>query len=168
MKKIVIGSSVIIFILMVVFISSFSMEDDTLSHEGGHIPDYIGAFNLANKIEGEEANQIVNQLYGREIKFDEAYAIEYQTNGGSYALVYISESNQEGEIAKLYEEVKQKIKASNAYSNHSEKEINDKVIQYAFESEKDNYYFVSDNRFIWVTTFEDNKDRFIKNAVKIF
>ncbi|WNF36491.1 hypothetical protein RJD24_19020 [Bacillaceae bacterium IKA-2] len=168
MKKIVIASSIIIFIVMVVFISSFSMEDDALSHAGGHIPDDIGAFTLINKIEGEEANRIVNQLHGREVELDVAYAIEYQTRGGSFALVWISESNQEGKPTKLFEEMKQIMAVNNAYSNNSEKLINDKVVQYALGVERDTYYFVSNNRFIFVETFEDTRDRFIKNAVKIF
>lgn len=168
MKKIVIASSIVIFIATVVFISSFSMEDSTLSHNGGHVPDYIGAFDLVNKIEGEEAEQIMNQLHEREVELDAAYAIEYQTRGGSYALVWISESDSEEQLTELFEGMKKITATNKAYSNQSEKVVSDKVVQYALGMERENYFFVSHNRFVFIATFEDKKDRFIKNAVKIF
>lgn len=168
MKKIVIASCIFIFILMVVFISTFLMEDATLSHDGGHIPDSIAAFNLVNKIEGAEAKQIMNQLFGKEVELDAAYAVEYQARKGSYALVWIAESNSEEKLTELFEGMNQMVAANNAYSNHSEKVISDQEVQYVFGMERDNYYYINENSFIWIATFEDNRDLFLKNAVKIF
>ncbi|OIJ18893.1 hypothetical protein BKP45_15305 [Anaerobacillus alkalidiazotrophicus] len=167
MKKIVIAGSIVVFIVLVVLISSFFMDDDRLTH-AGHIPDNIGAYYLTNKVEGEEAKQIMNQLHEKEVELNEAYALEYQTRQGAYAIVWISESSEDGVPLSLFENMKTIIETSDIYSSHSETMVSGKPVQYAFGMERDHYYFVNDDRFIFVATFEETRERFITNAIKIF
>lgn len=167
MKKFMVAGSIVVFIALVIVISSKFMDDEALLHDG-HIPDNIGNYFLTNKIEGDEAKQILHDLHVTEAALDGAYVLEYQTQSGSYALVWISESDEEGLKTTLFEDMKKFIETNQLYANHSEKMISGRTVQYGFGMERDNYYFVNENRFIWVATFEDKREIFIKNAVKIF
>jgi hypothetical protein len=143
------------------------MSDDTLNHDG-HIPDNIAAFYLVNEITGEEAKKIMFEIHGEKIELDEAYALKYDTEKDAYGLVWISETSVEGLPQKLLENMSVNIANNDQYSNHSEKSINDKTVQYAYGFDRDYYYFVSKNRFVLVATYGDKSDIFIKNAVRIF
>ncbi len=167
MKKIIIALFVVLFIGLIIFISTFYMSNDAETH-GSHIPNNIGAFQLTNKIEGDEAKEIMNEIHGQKVDLDQAYALEYQTVGGSYALVWISETNDEEIPIRLLESMQRIVNNSQSYSEQQEKEFNNIIVNYAFRKGLDHYYFVIDNRFIWVSTFEDKKSYFIKNAVKNF
>jgi hypothetical protein len=167
MKKVIIAASVLLFTTMVIVISSLFMADEAELHEG-HIPDNIGPYLLTNEVEGEEAKQIMMQLHGEEVELSAAYVLEYQTRNGAYAIVWISESNEDGLTTKLYEDMIEFIDTNEMYSDHHEQVINNRTVQYGYGMERDNYYFANGNRFVWVATFDDKRDIFIKNAVKIF
>ncbi|MCT8137762.1 hypothetical protein H1D32_08315 [Anaerobacillus sp. CMMVII] len=88
----------------------------------------------------------MNQLHGDEVDLDEAYVLEYQTQRGSYAIVWISETNLVELPPKLFEDMLEFVENSELYINHHEKEISNRNVQYAFGTERDNYYFATENR----------------------
>jgi hypothetical protein len=167
MKKVIIAASVLVFTTMVIVISSLFMADEAELHDG-HIPDNIGPYILTNEVEGEEAKQIMIQLHGEEVELSAAYVLEYQTRSGAYAIVWISETHEEELTTKLFEDTIEFVDSNEMYLDHHEQIISNRAVQYSYGMERDNYYFVSENRFVWVATFEDKRDIFIKNAVKIF
>lgn len=161
-----IGVSAVLFVVLVIFISSFSMVDEAYLHDG-HIPDNIGAYFLTHKIEGEEAKEILYGIVG-EVELENAYVLEYQTNQGAYAVVWISEAKNNQVPLQLFEEMKAYIEENNLYAQHKGKEFSNIPVQYGSGMDRDNYYFAKNDRFVLIATYDEKSQRFIKNAVKIF
>lgn len=166
-KKITISFSVVAILAGIIYVSTFFMADQALMYEG-QVPENIGAYYLTDSIEGEDALQYAARSFGRDLPVEEVYVLEFQTRGDSFAIVHLLISEDQGVLQGLLDEKVELIEGNDNFTNIVEKEFNDTIVAYTSGNERDHYFFISGDRYVWVETFEETRNRFIRNAIRIF
>lgn len=174
MKKVWVASGMLAFVALIAVISSAFMSDDPFDNYGFSVdyrglPESFANFELFNEVEEGLVNDLMIELHGKEVDLDQAFILEYVSRGGAQAVVWISESNIDGKPERLLEAKYDLVKANQLLSDFSERTFSDHMVFHGIDDRGvDNYFFVRENRFLLIQTFDDNREAFIRNAVRVF
>ncbi|MCD8511829.1 MAG: hypothetical protein LRY73_19575 [Bacillus sp. (in: Bacteria)] len=166
-KRIIVSLSVIVVLAGIIYLSTLFMDDQALMYEG-QVPENIGAYYLTDSLEGEDAFQYAARTFGGDLPVDEAYVLEFQTRGDSFAIVHVLISDDQEILQGLLDEKVALIEGNENFTTTVEKEFDDTKVIYTSGNEREHYFFISGDRYVWVETFEETRNRFIRNAVRIF
>ncbi len=174
MKKVWVASGIVAFIALVAVISTAFMSDDPSENYGFSVdyrglPESFANFELFSEVEAERVNDLMANLHGKDVELDQAFILEYGSRGGAQAVVWISETNIDGKPEELLEAKYELVTTDQLLTDFGEKNFSDQTVFHGIDNNGvDNYFFVSENRFLLIQTYDDNREAFMRNAVRVF
>ena len=134
-------------------------------------PEQVMGMKLVSLISGEEAQKSVAGLHGLNIKLKEAYIGTYQSEKGSSAIIWVSESNNIAEAKKLFEIMDQKMPGNSFFTNY--KRINYKGIDLRYvywpKMNMHDYYYLIGTKNYWVAiTVDQDTNIFLDEVLQKF
>ena len=124
----------------------------------GIFPEELGDMNLALYREGNAAMSEVKSLHrGLNFELENAYIANYRSSSGSKAKFWVSESKSSEEAESLLAAMNSRVGKTGMFSESTSENIEGTTIYFVTGLGEYHYFWVKDNRVIWVQINNSDK-----------
>lgn len=116
------------------------------------LPQKIGDLSLAQTVEGEKANNILDRMHDKEVSLA-VNTIGMYTGGSTGAVVYLSVYHSEAEAARAYRKMAGRIEKGNLlFTGYRTVRIGEVDASFCVGQEQDHYFFAHRDQLYWLAT----------------
>lgn len=165
------------FLATLLFLVAFTVTLIVIKPFGGQtadgivFPKQVMNMKQVNIISGDEAKQSVNGLHGLDIPLKNAYIATYKGADNASAIIWVSESFNKEDAAKLFKVMDEKMPNNKSFSKYERVSYKGFNLRYVFWDKKNmhDFYYLSGNKNYWLAvSVNENLKTFIDELLPKF